>query len=369
MRIMHIILTPRYSGAECLVANLAKIHSSWGEVVSVVSLNPCDEAFHEEMRRLLEQGVELAIPSAPLWKIGRILWIHKAVKSFKPDVLFAHSVIPAAYARLALISKRKPSVVSVLHDATQDDYAGAKLRWAEHVLKRRSDGIVAVSALQATNYLRRFKSFPRQQVEAIANGVDAKRLLGERERQQMVREAEQVKDKDGILIIQVGRIAISKNQLKTVQALVPLMKCDPRIKIWFVGHVEEREYAAEVKNLITSMGLSERVILKGARPDIPELMGRADLCVLPSEIEAHSVAMLEALASGVPIVASNIVAFANYRGLGGVYLFDLPCLDDFRLAVSRALENRGIWKRETREFDIEKTASDYISYARKQITA
>jgi len=366
---MHVVLTPRHSGAECLVYSLAKIEVSWGDAVSVVSLNPCDEAFQEQMGQLSGVGVDLAIPRVPLQKVGRVLWIYRAVERFNPDVIFAHSVIPAAYTRVACIRKRDPRVISVLHDATQDDYADAKIRWAEHVLKWRSDGIIAVSALQATNYSRRFKTFPKENVKAIANGVATKRLRFERERQQMKRSAADGKNSEGILILQIGRIAKSKNQLMTVRALEPLLKDDPRIKVFLVGQVEEREYAAEVQNAIASLGLAGRVVMQGPRSDVAELLGGADVCVLPSRIEAHSVAMLEALASGIPIVASKIPVFSSYGKFAGVYLFRLTSLDEFRLAVKCALENRTTWQREMCVFDIEKTASDYASFAMTLIAA
>ncbi|MFP3534130.1 glycosyltransferase, partial [Burkholderia sp. SIMBA_042] len=81
------------------------------------------------------------------------------------------------------------------------------------------------------------------------------------------------------------------------------------VELWLAGLTEDPSYGDALQRLVEQHGLSGKVRFLGSRPDIPALLSAADVYVMPSQREAHSVAMIEALANGVPIVASTIPVF------------------------------------------------------------
>ena len=80
-----------------------------------------------------------------------------------------------------------------------------------------------------------------------------------------------------------------------------------------VGAIMEfdKNSIAYLKNLVDDLNLSEEINFLGNRDDIPELLSHSDLFVLPSRFEGMPVALLEAMAAGLPVIASNISGSAE----------------------------------------------------------
>ena len=107
--ILHIVLRPRYSGAETLVKALLPRHAEHGCRIGLCSLLPSETAFLRELEILRGHGCEIFVPDAELKGIQRVRHIANVLQQFKPDLVIAHTVIPAAYARLAAIKKKYDS--------------------------------------------------------------------------------------------------------------------------------------------------------------------------------------------------------------------------------------------------------------------
>lgn len=86
---------------------------------------------------------------------------------------------------------------------------------------------------------------------------------------------------------------------------------------------------------IDARNLWDQIEIAGARSDVPEILAAADLYLMPSLAEAHSIAFLEALASGVYILASDIPSFEFGRHFEGVTLLDVT--NDIRWIEAVAL--------------------------------
>ena len=353
-KILHLIHTPRHSGAEALVRDLCLLHSAQGAKCAIAAVGPMKTEFEADSQRLAASGTELYFPSYNLGKMGRIGYFRKAIASFGPDAIYAHSVLPSLYGRLAVpLFGDRPKFMTVLHSASNDDFAGTYLTAAEHLLRWRADQVIAVSKLGAQNYIRRFgASVP---VEVVPNGIDIAKF----------READRdmARARFGVapgkrIVLQVGRLSEVKQQDLSIRALSGYLKSHDA-ELWLAGLTEDPQYETMLRALVVEEGLKGKVKFLGSRSDVPELLAAADLYLMPSKAEAHSIAVLEALASGIPIVLSDIPAFDDFRGMEGVEF--LP-RNDVELSLSKSVGQLA-FLRHSRSMDsyaLSRTAERYL---------
>jgi glycosyltransferase involved in cell wall biosynthesis len=101
----------------------------------------------------------------------------------------------------------------------------------------------------------------------------------------------------------VGRLAEVKGQDRLIEAFAAAFAGEPGVVLQLVGDGPSRE---SLEALVQRLGLAGRVVFMGFRADARALMGAMDLVVLPSRSEGLSVALLEAMAEGVPVAATAV---------------------------------------------------------------
>ncbi len=363
MKIAHVIYIPRFSGAEILVRELATNHSAQGHQVAVFSLMPIEESFVSQQRLLAKMGVFMSFPTQPLGKVGRFQFLAQQLKAFDPDIALGHAVIPSLYTQIAtkLAGLSHTSVINVLHDASQDDYAS----WYFQVLARwiasTPDAVIAVSKRGAQNYARRIPRSTKPHV--IPNGIKLEKIIAMRSQRDWVRQHLFSATEKDVVFLQVGRCSRPKQQHLSLQAYVQVSQNYANSKLYFAGIAEDPNYERELKQQVTDLGLEDRVFFLGARSDIPELLAGADVYLMPSHYEAHSVAFVEALASGITIVASDIDSFQYGLDFPGVNLIDPKDCNRFAEAMSKSLSfaAQTRWQRDLKAYSIEQTANTYLN--------
>ncbi|WP_321811973.1 glycosyltransferase family 4 protein [Burkholderia sp. BCC1985] len=358
MRILHIVLTPRHSGAEVLACSLAEAHAGTGEVTGIAALNPCDQEFEHIIRPLSARGVWISSPERLTGRIERLRLVRSAYREFAPDIVVAHSVIPAAYARVvAKFLGVSVPVVSVLHSANNDDYAGGVFRAAEYLLRFSASAIVTVTDVARDNYRKHFGSVRR--LETIPNGTQIDRFCFDPVERDRLRQTFGVSEKQTILL-QVGRIVPAKGQLSSVLALKLLVDAGHDVALWFAGLTESEQYRQDVVDKIAELNLDRHVVWLGGRSDVPSLLSAADVYLMPSLREAHSVAMIEALASSVPVVASDIDVFAKVSGFDGVLCVPVSQSARYAEAIERFVTQRIRCARDLNAFSVKRVAERYL---------
>ncbi|WP_295823191.1 glycosyltransferase family 4 protein [uncultured Microbacterium sp.] len=250
--------------------------------------------------------------------VRRLQHIRKEVRAFGPDVVVSHSALPNLYARLA-VKKSVAPVVCVLHSAARD-FDDAKLRVAETLLKHRAAAIIAVSASQVAEYRSRF---PDQQIDMIPNGVGSHFFPA------TIPPAE-------FRITSVGRVAGQKDPDTWASIARRVTAANGNVRFDWVGPTDvDPEYA----NLVSVFDASEDVIrFVGPSDDVPAALRRSRMLLHTARREAHSVALLEAAAAGLPIVCTSEVGL----GLPDWIVreeFDAGNVDGGVAAVRRVLED------------------------------
>jgi glycosyltransferase involved in cell wall biosynthesis len=206
-------------------------------------------------------------------------------------LVHAHSPRALAFARFARFRAPHPLVFTVHVPAGAEPGPSSRLyARAESLLARGAERIIFVSS-------RALEAAPpsvASRAVFIPNGLTLKAAAGRDETRRALNVPE------GELVgITVARLEPRKG-ISTLLEALPLV---PGISFWIVGDGPERP-GLEIRS--RELGLEGRVRFLGARADVPALLGAADLFVLPSLYEGMPMALLEALASGIPSVATDV---------------------------------------------------------------
>jgi glycosyltransferase involved in cell wall biosynthesis len=235
---------------------------------------------------------------------GRFVWpmrLRNLIRRGRFDIVHTHMPSPAAVARLST-ARGRPAMVHTEHNVWQR-YRRTTY-WANAVTYHRNAAVLAVSggvaeSIQAPAVLRRF-GMPK--VEVLIHGIDSdtvrrgpdartegRRLLG--------------LARDVPVIGTVGNLAAKKDQASLLQAVATLTAQHPNLRLVLIG---SGPLEAMLRRQADDLGLGPRVIWAGSRDDVPLLLPAFDLFVLSSRHEGLSIALIEALATGLPCVATNV---------------------------------------------------------------
>jgi glycosyltransferase involved in cell wall biosynthesis len=194
------------------------------------------------------------------------------------------------------------------------------------LLSRFTSKIVIVSE-EIKNQLYNIPFLNLKKVEVILNGIDIKVQDQGFERNEM-RESLGL-SKDDFVIGTVGRIYPEKNigmQIELIHSLLPQI---PNIKLAVVGN--KYPYVKNLEDLVRELEIQDRILFLGLRRDIPELLRTFDIFVMTSFSEGTSLALLEAMACGLPVIVSDVGGNGNIISHGeNGFLFDVTSLETLR---------------------------------------
>ncbi|QYX33744.1 glycosyltransferase family 4 protein [Sphaerospermopsis torques-reginae] len=192
--------------------------------------------------------------------------------------------------------------------------------YAEKQAFRESKVVIAVSGKVADELVN--IGVPREKIRVIVNGVDLQEFAPGISHRQKLGLPENVN-----LALFAGDIRTTRKNLDSIlQALVKV----PNLHLAVVGKTEGSPFP----ELANSLGISERVHFLGYRRDVAEIMRAVDFFVFPSRYEACSLVLLEAMASGLPVITATATGGAELvTPEAGIIL---PDTDDIN-ALSAAL--------------------------------
>lgn len=299
MKILHLITTLGVGGAEKHLLWLGGGQVARGHDVSVLYLKGEGELRADfEAAGMTVGSVPLgSLFAAPL-AVGKLT---RAIRERAPDVLHTHLLKADALGALAGSRARVPARVSSKHN---DERALLKrsVGVVHGRLMRRVHRLIALS-----DHVRRFVAehggVPLERLRRIYYGVDPDGLQASRSRAEV--RAELGVGEDTPLLVCVGRLAPQKDHPTLLAALVQL---PPEVTLLVVGDDPFGDGRARLQAEAQRLGLGERARFLGIRHDVPDLLVASDLFVLPSLWEGLGLVFLEAMAVGLPVVATNVSA-------------------------------------------------------------
>jgi glycosyltransferase involved in cell wall biosynthesis len=303
---------PLVGGAEIAMANLAAEFLGMGHrpriVTAVWERDWPREIVHREV-----PVHRLPNPAQRGWGTLRYMmalsrWLRENQQEL--DAVYVSMLKHDAYAAIgALRSTRIPVVLRVEGGGeTGDCHWHETARFGMRIRRRcqQADRIVAPSESLRDELIA--AGFPESRIEVIVNGVpippprdgasrsEARVALAEVNPDLAVYDLAPV-------VLFTGRLHAGKGLHDLIRAWPTVLQSHPEARLWLIGEGPERDALYES---IVDAGLRGQVLMPGAFDDVQDLLAAADLFVLPSYQEGLSIALLEAMAAGVPVVASDI---------------------------------------------------------------
>lgn len=289
MKIVQVIPCFTLGGAETMCENLIYALSKNGHCVSVISLYPEHTPI---TKRLESNGFQITYLDKKLGlDISMISKIAKVLKKEKPDVVHTHLdcikyAVPAA--RIAGVK----NCVHTVHNMADKEAAGLAMRINRVFYKSGWSVPVALSnAIQKT--IAEYYTLEKASIPIIYNGIDISKCAPK----------PGYALHDPITITHIGRFSEQKNHIGLIDAFFQLHERYPNTMLQLVGDGDLRP---NIEKYVGEKNLSDRVSFLGHRDNVYDILHDTDIFVLPSLYEGFPMTIIEAMASGVPVIASEV---------------------------------------------------------------
>ncbi len=307
MKILHIINSLSTGGAEKLILETVPEYNSRGLSVDVMLLNGSPSPFLDELQRTGCCKIIVPGTSSPY----RFKFIWEIVPQFrKYDLIHVH-LFPSNYwaAFAKIISRASVPLVFTEHSTSNRRFRNPVFRVINAVVYRSFTKTVCITddvkaVVKANTLLRENK------LTVIQNGVPIRKYASARALSR--HKIHSSLGEDDFLLVQIASFRAAKDQATLIRALLNLPE---RFKVLLVGEGPGRK---EHEKLVEMMDLQGRVYFLGVTSDIPSLLATCDIAVLSSNYEGFGIAAVEAMASGRPLIASDVPGLSEVVGGAGI---------------------------------------------------
>jgi glycosyltransferase involved in cell wall biosynthesis len=262
----------------------------------------CDPVLFQRFRNAIPDDIDVTplafsspshLPSAV--RFARLLFRERV------QIVHSHMFWSSLFASPIAWAGRVPVIVETLH-GTEAWRTGWK---ASCLVDRATTGFVSkyVAVCQSdAQFLQYKKHILPKKIAIIHNGVDARRFCVQQDARSTIRRSLGFTEAD-LVVIMVARFHRGKGHAILLNAIRELRPLCPLLKVVCLGEGEDEP---ELRALTEKYGIADCVHLVGYQRNVPEWLAAADINVLPSFYEGLPLTILEAMASGLPTVATNV---------------------------------------------------------------
>ncbi len=340
MRVLHVINSLAGGGAEKLLADLLPRLRERGVEAELLLLAGLP---NEQTARLVQAGIPVHFSRVRhLYSTLQVRAIRETLRPFQ----LVHAHLFPAFLWVALAVRLLPGKVALYteHSTTNRRRKRSLFKLVDSFAYGRYARIVCISrGVQQTlsGYMPRLAG----KAIVIHNGIDFSRFAPG--------------PGQGREVACVANLLPYKGQEVLLRA-APLLPADVRIVLAGRGPLERR-----LRELAAGLGVQERVRFPGYVEDVAAIYRAARVCVVPSSWEGFGMAAVEAMASGVPVVASRIPGLAEVVGEAGL-LFEAGNPVDLAEKLNALLGSGALWAEKRKrgieragEFSIDRMAEEY----------
>jgi len=252
-------------------------------------------------QRLTEAGIRhFQISCRTSSEINPKLWLSafprflKIFRREQPDLIHAHTRVTQVLA-WALSSVTGAPYVTTCHGLY-------RLQWGRRYFRCWGSWAMAISNASMERLVRQYRLAPPHQVVLVENGIDVDRFLQPADPEKVDRFRQANGLKSGPIIGAIARLSPVKGLDLLLKAAPPLLKEFPDLQILLVGDGPARE---DLVRLAYALGISDRVVISPSVEDTRVPLSLLQVFVAPAWREGFGLAIVEAMAAGVPVVASN----------------------------------------------------------------
>ncbi len=294
IRVVHIVPMLSPGGAERVAVHIVRgLNRQRYEpvIISYAGRLGCD------LDRLLEEaGIEVHyLGKRPGFDYRMYYRLRPVLKRCRPNIVHTHLHV-LRYALPFLFPLNKTPVLHTVHNLAEREIE-PRLRWLQRYALNHGVLPVAVAEEVAVSIEHLYGI---QRCRVISNGVPTDRYARPQIPRKEWRAREGFREND-VLFVCVARFWPQKNHALLLKAFLQGPASDPNAHLVLVG---EGGLQKQLEEQAKKLGLSRQVHFLGLRTDIPEVLGAMDVFVLSSDYEGNPLSVMEAMASGLPIVST-----------------------------------------------------------------
>ena len=278
------------------------------------------------------------------------LKIKEIIKEFKPDIVHTHASKAGALGRKAAHACKVPIVVHTFHGHVFHSYFGSAKTFLyksiERNLAKKSTGIIAISEQQKIELSQTHKICAEDKVKVIPLGFDLDKFRVDLDANRIETRKAYNLSEDEVAVAIIGRLAPIKNHhffLNVVNSI--LSKGTKNVRFFIVG---DGELKAEISSLANRINhaFGEKVVLTSWIKDVNKFNAGMDVICLTSNNEGTPVSLIEAQASNIPVVTTDVGGVKDIV-LDGKTGFIVPKgdVEAFENKLSILIENKEIRKK------------------------
>ncbi len=300
IQLIHLVRDFCHGGMENGVVNLVNHHEPQRVQGAVYAMARADDAFVQRLRephRVVVLKQRQGNDPSIVWRLARRL------RRAKPDIVHTHGWGTLVEGVLAAKLARVPIVVHGEHGTME---TRPRNRWVQRFMWRFVDQLLSVSDNHRQALAQTFGVHP-DRIRVIPNGVALDRFhtgihIQERAKAAALRQQFGIPS-DHVVIGSVGRLVEVKQYHHLMTALAGLIRKQMPVSGALIGDGPLR---AVLQEQAQNLGIADRMHFLGRRDDVPELLSLLDIFTLCSRSEGMSNTVLEAMAAGLPVVATAV---------------------------------------------------------------
>ena len=303
LRVLHLITRLPVGGAERLLVDVVR-GLDRGRFESLVCCIQEKGPLAEELERFGVAVFCLDRMRSKRFDLQAVRDLVRLLRRERIDVMHSHLYHANLYGRLAARLAGVPAIATV-----HNTYTRVKLhrRLLNRLLTGERSRVIAVSE-DVQRDLVKYDGIPQDRITVIHNGIDVSRVRSALSR-------EQARARLGVAgeTIAVGCVARLEEQkgLRFLLEALALLNEAPRFTLLLAGDGRLR---AELERRAATLGVAAQTLFLGTRSDVADILRALDVYAMPSLWEGLSIAMLEAMAAGLPIVISDVSGVAQVIG-------------------------------------------------------
>ncbi len=235
---------------------------------------------------------------------GLMFRIHNIMRERHVDVVNTHHTFALVYAFLGAKICAHRKLYHTVHSRWEIEANSSFWRCVERTLLRYVDGAIAVSE-EVRAGLKQVLKVPHSRIHLMLNAIDIEKFSSNDDESMRCKLG--IKEREKVIGC-VGNFRSEKNHLLLIEAFALLLKSTPEARLILVGSEDfPGNTGSSVRALISELGVDDKVSFLGARDDVDRIYPVFDVYCLPSKMEGLPLSPLEAMASGVPVVGTDVM--------------------------------------------------------------
>lgn len=343
-------------GAEQMVAQLVENINSVENNVKLVVLSTKLSTHIEE--GLEKKGIDIVYLNKEVGpSINAIIKATKIGKEFKPDIIHTH--LSSFFYMIPYAIMNNVKILHTVHSRPIYEAAGIRRKILNYFYKKKISTPVAISDLISKEISEEYK-LDSDSIEVVYNPVSVKKFSN-----QSIKKSN---DDKTITFINVARFVKSKNHIELIKAFKEVNTRNKNIRLLLLGDGPLRN---EIENKIKELNLEESIELKGNVSNVEYYLAKSDVFVLPSTYEGLPLTILEAMAAGLPIIATSVGGVPDIVNSNGI-LTEPGDNESLISAMTELINNKElrfkmgeISKSEVQKYDISKVTFKYEELYKK----